>query len=450
MRDLVVGLVSNPVIVISSGIFVVLFSMLVLAWTNKSKKNLEQLEFCFIVFIFFCLTPINLTPFIHWRPNYFWVPPPNAILSSFQVLIYAYILLVSRKKLSAFLRRELIPYLRCSIIRNPFFWGLSFLGIASSFWSETPLITFKAGLILLIANLSFLAICKYSDFWQISTFVRWSAVPVAILSFIIRRKTNDGTTAGGGLAGILFSKNELGALMAISIILWVLTAIYVPKARLFSCLISIVFTLLLIQAKSGGAIVHLFILFLLIFAVQFTKKLRDKVAVLNIIFCILVACIAFSFTITNLGFILQRFLGKDLSFTGRTNIWPPVWDAVTHRMWTGYGLHGFWQEWRGASNPALDWYKGFWYPPNAHFGFLDAWVQLGAFGVLILITAILLSVFQAVSYLIRSKCKQAVIPIFFVTYFILANLSETRLLDFNFVWVTYSITSIKLSLESNT
>ena len=73
----------------------------------------------------------------------------------------------------------------------------------------------------------------------------------------------------------------------------------------------------------------------------------------------------------NLEAILGLF-GKDLTLTGRSVIWPAITEAISQKVWAGYGAFSFWQPWRGPENPALSFLRfSYWLPPSAHQGFLD-------------------------------------------------------------------------------
>jgi len=95
---------------------------------------------------------------------------------------------------------------------------------------------------------------------EIFSFIRWNISVIALLSLVIRRTSNDGTTAGGGLAGIMPSKNALGALMALGIILWLLNVFESKKHRAIPIFMTLVCLFTLFQAKSAGAYLILIIL----------------------------------------------------------------------------------------------------------------------------------------------------------------------------------------------
>ena len=64
------------------------------------------------------------------------------------------------------------------------------------------------------------------------------------------------TTAGGGLAGIMPSKNALGALMALGIILWLLNVFESKKHRAIPIFMTLVCLFTLFQAKVSGGLLN--------------------------------------------------------------------------------------------------------------------------------------------------------------------------------------------------
>ena len=443
MKELILTLLLNPVILLSIASFISICAVLGVAWTSRYPRLFQLAEFISILFAIFCLTEVTLKPFFHWNLNFLVIGAKNQLLTNLQLLIYGYIILVLRFKILKFINLELSRFASTYIFKNPFFWLIPPLGIASSVWSETPGVTLGASFILVFINL----LCTYlstSFTWdELFLFLRWDTSIVAILSFFIRTKTNAGTTTGGGLAGIMFSKNYLGALMAFSAALWLIECLR-PRRRPWLSLTMLLITLIILaQAKSGGGYFLFMALVTVALSGQVLKKFRYSLAVfftsLYFAATIFIGLLIFA----NLESILGAF-GKDLSFTGRTEIWPEVWRAVAERFWFGYGVRGFWQYWRGADNPSIDWISGYWQPPSAHMGYLDFWVELGLVGVAILLAALIISVLQAIAHLIRTPGSASLLPLMTLLYVIIGNLSESRFLRPNFTWFVLSLISIKL------
>lgn len=443
MKDLLVALLQNPVILLSLASFIVICGVLGVAWTSRYPKLFRLAEFASILFAMLCVTELNITPFLHWNPSFLVIGAKNQLLTSLQLIIYAYILVVLRLNVIRTIKTELKRFASIYVFKNPFFWLIPPLGIASCLWSETPGVTLGASILLVVMNIFALYLSTSFTWEQIFLFLRWDTSIVAILSVFIRTKTNAGTTTGGGLAGVLFSKNYLGALMAFSAALWLIESLRSRPRPWISITMLGISLLLLAQAKSGGG----YFLFLALTVVALSGQVLKKVRYSLAVFCTSIYClvsILFGVLVfANLEPILGAF-GKDLSFTGRTYLWPEVWRAVSERFWLGYGVRGFWQYWRGADNPSIDWISGYWQPPSAHMGYLDAWVELGLVGVVVILAALTIAALQAIAYLIRTTGSPSLLPLMTVLYVVLANLSESRFLRPNFAWFVFSLVAIKL------
>ena len=443
MKDLILAILLNPVILLSIASLISICAVLGLAWTSRYPKAFQLAEFISILFAIFCLTEVRLKPFFHWNLSFLVIGAQNQLLTNLQLLIYGYIVLVLRFKILNFINLELRRFASTYIFKNPFFWIIPPLGLASCIWSETPGVTLGAAFLLVIINIFCTYLSAFFTWDELFLFLRWDTSIVAILSFFIRTKTNAGTTSGGGLAGIMFSKNYLGALMAFSASLWLVESLRSRRRPWVSIIMLLITLVLLVQAKSGGAYFLFMALAGIALSGQVLKKFRYSVAVfitsLYFASTIFIGLVVFA----NLESILGAF-GKDLSFTGRTEIWPEVWRAVTDRLWFGYGVRGFWQYWRGADNPSMDWISGYWQPPSAHMGYLDFWVELGLVGLGILFAALIISVLQAIAHLIRTPGSASLLPLITLIYVIIGNLAESRFLRPNFTWFVLSLVSIKL------
>jgi O-antigen ligase len=96
------------------------------------------------------------------------------------------------------------------------------------------------------------------------------------------------------------------------------------------------------------------------------------------------------FDVLELG---TKVLGRDLTFTGRTDLWNDLMSMAGSPM-RGYGYGSFWL---GERMEKL-WQMYWWHPNEAHNGFIEIYLELGIVGVIIL-GGIIISAF-------RSKMKE--------------------------------------------
>lgn len=125
-----------------------------------------------------------------------------------------------------------------------------------------------------------------------------------------------------------------------------------------------------------------------------------------------------------LGPVAQLF-GKELSFTGRTDIWALMMLEIGRHPWLGTGFGAFW----GGPRPDIAAYVfvrelGF-YPASAHSGYLDVLNDLGFAGLLMLLGFLGHYLRQAVRLLAWHREQAALYLALFLQQAI-SNLSESR------------------------
>jgi O-antigen ligase len=102
---------------------------------------------------------------------------------------------------------------------------------------------------------------------------------------------------------------------------------------------------------------------------------------------------------------------------------------------------------------AYIWYATRWTPPNAHNGLLDLWIDLGLLGVSIYLLGFLTSFIRAIARVRLSRTTEEFWPVLYMLYIVLANLTESTMLERNSLyWVLFGavILSIRLPIEGRT
>jgi exopolysaccharide production protein ExoQ len=448
IKNTILRILDNPITLLVVCLMALAYGFILLVLTRRSSYIARFVENWAVRFTLFCQSEAMLTPFVHWSTLYLIVPPLNDKIAYLQLLIYVFLILAILPQIRERTLKEYRTLFFRSFLANPFIWVMPVLAVISFFWSDTPSIALRSGLVLLGINLFCFYVSIRFDWNEVFSFIRWNISAIALLSLVIRRTTNDATTGGGGLAGILPSKNSLGALMALGVALWLLDTLDHKKRRGISFLMALICFVTLLQAKSAAAYLVLIILMAVTLSGLFLKLFEFRsVAILSSTLFLLTVLISVLVSF-NLEGILGLF-GKDLSFTGRNKIWPAILDAVAQRPWSGYGSFSFWQPWRGSENPALA-YLGslYWTPPSAHQGFLDVLLQFGIFGFVIFILGLGIALLQSMNFFFRGTGVLAVLPLTVILHHVVANIPETRFLRPNIFWVSFLFVALKLSLTS--
>jgi len=152
--------------------------------------------------------------------------------------------------------------------------------------------------------------------------------------------------------------------------------------------------------------------------------------------------------VDNLEIVLAG-LHRDVTLTGRTQIWNALIPMIKKNFWLGYGYASFWQFigydpiiWQAPEFSIFNIPR----PAHAHNGFIDLWLELGLVGV-VLFTASLISNFvRAISLASRKRGVIDYWPLALMTYILLYNVTESLILGQNSLdWALYVAITFHLS-----
>jgi exopolysaccharide production protein ExoQ len=99
--------------------------------------------------------------------------------------------------------------------------------------------------------------------------------------------------------------------------------------------------------------------------------------------------------------LLVNLLGKDLTLTGRTQIWSAVMDSIVKRPLLGYGYQTFWLGLEGESYRII--LAVSWILAQAQNGFLDVVLEMGVVGLAVVLLVFGFAFRDAVVCLLRSR-----------------------------------------------
>ena len=333
------------------------------------------------------------------------------------------------------------------LMRNPCFSLYCLLPIISPLWSLVPDITLRAGMAFTgFTIVGFYVGARY-EWRELSGLVRWSYTLIGIVSVL--RYPN----VGREFSGITSHKNSLGSIMVVSTALWYLHYSQNAKTQKerWIALIFMLFSFYLVRAtSSGGSLVNSLMLIVVVSSLSFLSKLKFQWAFTFIVGFMAFGTIASVYILDNLESIVVGGLGKDLTLTGRTEFWPQLIAAANQRPWLGYGFDGFFQQdLIGGQTPAYFIYtpNGF-QPRTAHNGAISILLFFGYPGLTLILVSLVTNLIFAVRELSRSPLAQAGIPIIYLVFIILNNLTEGSLSDIGDVWLAYVLVTVRLSIDS--
>ncbi|WP_313949199.1 O-antigen ligase [Leptolyngbya sp. FACHB-261] len=160
--------------------------------------------------------------------------------------------------------------------------------------------------------------------------------------------------------------------------------------------------------------------------------------------------VSFVFLIaTNLEFILQD-MGRDLTLTGRTQLWAALSSVPPEHPWLGYGYGVFWLKPNERTLAVWNMVGG-WKAPNGHNGLLDVWLDLGLLGLSTFILSFIMTSVRAIHWLRQGKNAERAFPLAYLIFLFLVNLTESVLLRSNssFFWFLYVAVSLTTHRSSS-
>lgn len=139
-------------------------------------------------------------------------------------------------------------------------------------------------------------------------------------------------------------------------------------------------------------------------------------------------------------------IGKDLTFTGRTDIWSLVIELINQHKFTGFGYGAFWVTEDGPMSHIVN--KLDWSVPTAHNGWLEIGLSLGYPGLFLIMGITFFCLFKAA---FLASGKHGPFIFLFIFQILLFSLSESLLMEQNshasallFFFLTYTFLARKV------
>jgi O-antigen ligase len=205
---------------------------------------------------------------------------------------------------------------------------------------------------------------------------------ISILSILFVPGAMD--TIPGAWRGLTPQKNHLGQVSLINLIFWLHLAFSKNTTeKLYSIAMVGLSLVLLLGSKSTTSLITMFLLFSIWIVLAADRKIRT----LKVGRVLLLLAVAFFFSSAMITFALGKevlmelpgFFNKDITFTGRTDLWYEILQEVKNHPLIGAGFEGYWIV---ENENLLALYNKFvWLPRQAHMGYLDLLNETGLIGI---------------------------------------------------------------------
>lgn len=298
----------------------------------------------------------------------------NQIIFSTLFCLSALSLIPVRDRILDFIRREKFLCV---------FLAWCFISIA---WSDYSLIAFKRLSQIFMTVVVFLAALLHSDLTDdiLKYFKYILAFYILITLFSIALVPAAIDPAHNTWRGLASTKNHLGQVCLISTIIWFsVFRIAKDKERRLALLMVFLSVVLLIGSGSMTATLVLFALAAISVLLHsdrlfFPLGLGRAFSVMVVTSCagLIISFILFA---PDTLYSAPEMFGRDMTFTGRTDLWADVFRQAQLHVFQGTGFGSFWVI---GNEAVMDLYETYvWLPRQAHMGYMDLFNELGIVGI---------------------------------------------------------------------
>lgn len=345
---------------------------------------------------------------------------------------------------------------------NFFLLGFVVLACASAAWSIDPPVTARR--LIRVATIVAVSIAFVLTAWHAR---RFQNVVRPVLTLVLLGSLAFGlgwpelaihTDSTGVLAGawhgLANHKNALGDLACIGMIFW-LHAWLSREAHALPALagLAVAAACLLLSRSSTSLVATGFTLLFLTLLLRSPQALRRFmpwivalfVATLLAYTLVLLRILPGMYTLLS---PIGALTGKDLTFTGRTEIWDIMFEHIRLHPWLGAGYGAYWTS-TGQESPSFEFVVKLGFDPaSAHNGYLDVLNELGGLGLAVLFGYLAVFVAQALRLMHPDRTQAALFLALFLQQAI-TNLAESRWfspLSVDFVVMTLATAALARAL----
>lgn len=247
----------------------------------------------------------------------------------------------------------------------------------------------------------------------------------------------------GAWSGLWTHKNTLGGIMALGVAVCVSAALVEPKRRMFWLGWALGAFALVLLSTSKTALVASLLGVAVIGACMLVR--RGPLSALLVGAGALGAVIVGTSVVLLAPDLIVAVLGRDLTLTGRTEIWDAAAPAVAAQPWFGYGYYAFWLPDNG---PAF-WVREAvaWQVASAHSSWLEMALGMGRVGVVLLALQLIATLWRGAGAIMDSRAGLWAPA--FLAAFALYTMSESHAMQANNVfWTIYVAVAARLALDA--
>lgn len=321
----------------------------------------------------------------------------------------------------------------------------------SILWSSNPGETFERGIAMLGCSLLGLYLGWRFTLGRIIYLLAMASVISVVLSMaMILLVPSVGIAQSGSWAGtwvgVHLHKNGLGssAALACLIIGYAITDSR-GRRRLALCCAFMLAFVLLIGSRSTTSLLAVLVIGPVAMWARYVQVLPKHMPVISLVVVIGIMVVGVQFISSDQIEGVLGYFGKEPDLSSRLPLWGLVWSYIENRFWWGYGYEAFWHP--SAPPVRLMQARLYFTPHYSHNGLLETWLNGGI--VLVGLILLLLCGMLIRASIIFVRWREIAIssfPLFYCTYFIMINLTESLILARNnLAWALFVMNAIFLT-----
>jgi exopolysaccharide production protein ExoQ len=300
----------------------------------------------------------------------------NQVVFGVLLLVSAATLVKKRHQVALLVRKE--RYLTLFLL-----W--CFLSVG---WSDYGLVSFKRIVQILTAVSAGLAVLMYvGRTEEVVNYIFYLLAAYIVLSLASVAAVPGATDPeAGGWRGLASQKNTLGQIAFIGVVVFSSRAGRGPlRSRVLSVLLAFLSLILLAGSRSMTSLLALALLATLVALSACDDRFRTlglgRSFSLAVLATVLGAALSVWWFAPDMIDRLPTHIGRDITLTGRTDMWADLFRESRKHLLAGCGFGGFWV----MENPVLlAFYRDYpFLPRQAHLGYLDILNEIGLVGLLL-------------------------------------------------------------------
>ncbi|WP_134684443.1 O-antigen ligase family protein [Brevibacillus migulae] len=326
---------------------------------------------------------------------------------------------------------------------------LLFFTTCSLFWSYAPEVTLRR-IVALFGTTAFgiYLAARYSmkEQLRLVAFMLGAAIVLSVIfAWVLPGYGIYSEDRGEAWRGIFVHKNILGRLMALSSLVFLLLCMAQRQRRsLYAGFLGLSLCLLILSNSKTALIIFLFQL--IVFTMMPMLRMKNKLLAV-FLGIVLILAGSLTFLAVDIGTVAEASLesmDRDVTLTGRTDLWMALFDRVKEHPYLGYGYSGFWLGNAGESYQIL--LDTGWMPVHSHNGLLDILIDLGVVGLILFFVTFSAGMARGVRLIQTTRSIESYWPLLCFTFLFLYMFPEDSLFKQNNVfWILFVSTTLRVA-----